>query len=201
MSDAYVPNFVLVPTQPDGYRSCGECRACCTTMGVEELEKPHHTRCRFQQDHPAQGCQIYGKHPGSCQVWSCGWMLWEPEWRDMLGFRLPDDWRPDKIGFVVDARPIFAENEEGKQALLLGVTARLNVLDHNIWQNENVLPELKRLSGMGVVMVVHKSTVYAAIWRGVLRVLTPEQQRELDREGLLELWPGVSVTHDPGRRW
>ena len=42
------------------FRSCGDCQACCTVVGVQELSKPHWTRCRHQC---GVGCAITKSAP------------------------------------------------------------------------------------------------------------------------------------------
>lgn len=70
-------------------RSCGDCQACCTVMGVTELAKPQGERCRHLE---VGGCGIYGSRPESCRDFHC-------LWRMGLGHQ---DERPDKTGLVID---------------------------------------------------------------------------------------------------
>jgi hypothetical protein len=82
-------------------RSCGECRACCITLGFQQregeapFEKPHGVPC----PHLIQiGCGIYNERPPVCRRFECGW-LQAPN--------LPDALRPDRCGvlFCVNDRP------------------------------------------------------------------------------------------------
>lgn len=70
-------------------RSCGDCRACCTIMGVDELQKKLYTRC----EHVGMfGCTIYETRPPSCQGFECLWLqgiIDADDHADLL--------RPDKI--------------------------------------------------------------------------------------------------------
>jgi hypothetical protein len=68
-------------------RACGECRACCTTCAVNELDKPLNTPCV----HLVQiGCGIYERRPQSCRDYDCAWLHGH--------FGIED--RPDKTGIV-----------------------------------------------------------------------------------------------------
>ncbi len=69
-------------------RSCGECRACCTGLGVVELKKPPGTACRHEC---AQGCAIYAQRPRPCREFHCLWRL---------GFG-EETARPDRVGFFL----------------------------------------------------------------------------------------------------
>jgi hypothetical protein len=75
------------------FRSCGACQACCTVVGVEELRKPHWTRC-VHQCH--SGCAIYEERPRSCRGYSC---LWAAGLLDGDESR-----RPDRLGIILDLR-------------------------------------------------------------------------------------------------
>jgi hypothetical protein len=46
-------------------RSCGPCSACCTTMGVSELNKPEHVACLHLKS--PNGCGVYENRPKSWQ--------------------------------------------------------------------------------------------------------------------------------------
>ena len=72
--------------QPLG-RACGECRACCTTCAVNELDKPLNTPCVHLAAH---GCGIYENRPQSCRDYDCAWLHGH--------FAVED--RPDKTGIV-----------------------------------------------------------------------------------------------------
>lgn len=76
-----------------GERPCGECQACCTAIGVHELNKPPLQRCQHQCD---SGCAIYEARPESCRGYYCLWQA---------GFLEGDERRrPDKLGIILDSR-------------------------------------------------------------------------------------------------
>jgi hypothetical protein len=75
------------------FRGCGDCQACCTVVGVQELSKPHWTRCRHQC---TAGCAIYEERPRSCRGYSC---LWAAGLLDGDEVR-----RPDRLGVIFDLR-------------------------------------------------------------------------------------------------
>lgn len=69
---------------------CGECTACCTVMGVKELDKKANVRCTHQCD---KGCSIYGQHPQSCKDFECLFVQGLfPDHEEFL--------RPDKLGVI-----------------------------------------------------------------------------------------------------
>lgn len=70
-------------------RRCDGCTACCTVMGVTELNKPYYEPCAHLCE---GGCGIYKDRPKSCHAYMCGW----------LGGQI-DGERPDKQGLMVDA--------------------------------------------------------------------------------------------------
>jgi hypothetical protein len=47
---------------------CGECRACCIYLEVDELEKPQGVACKHLC---ASGCSIYKARPESCSTFNC----------------------------------------------------------------------------------------------------------------------------------
>jgi len=69
---------------------CGECRECCTAMGVYEMDKPNHQSCRYECE---TGCSIYNRKPKSCNDFEC---LWK---RRVVG-NGELRFRPDRIGLV-----------------------------------------------------------------------------------------------------
>jgi hypothetical protein len=77
------------------FRSCGDCQACCTVVGVQELDKPQWTRCPHQCQ---SGCAIYEARPRSCRGYSCLWAA---------GLLNGDEQqRPDRIGIILDLRTL-----------------------------------------------------------------------------------------------
>ena len=63
-------------------RSCGECTACCTALGVKELNKPAGDSCEkgIQIGHVQSttntivGCSTYKSRPKSCRAFECAWL-------------------------------------------------------------------------------------------------------------------------------
>jgi hypothetical protein len=74
-------------------KSCGDCTACCTIMGVASLNKPHYTSCKHICH---QGCAIYKDKPTECSVWECAW---KSGWIDGDERR-----RPDNLGVMFEFR-------------------------------------------------------------------------------------------------
>lgn len=91
-------------------RSCGDCKACCIVLSVEEIDKPRDTPCEHLCE---KGCDIYEKRPESCRGFQCFWLTGI---RDDL-FRDRD--RPDQSGLVVEPAATSAfERRTGLKALL-----------------------------------------------------------------------------------
>lgn len=79
-------------------RTCGDCRACCTVLGVDAVEKAAGEPCRHLTK---RGCGIYADRPEECAVYRCLWHVGLfGETRD----------RPDRIGLVLDAPAAMAES-------------------------------------------------------------------------------------------
>ncbi len=53
-------------------RSCGNCTACCKTLGVKSINKFPGEWCKYCN--VGKGCQIYKKRPEACQQYSCAWL-------------------------------------------------------------------------------------------------------------------------------
>lgn len=86
----------------DPKRVCGDCKACCTALKVDELPKAEWQRCKHVGP---LGCKIHRTAPASCRVYACGWL-------QGMGGR--DD-RPDRLGVVIS--PMVTE-ELGEHALV-----------------------------------------------------------------------------------
>lgn len=52
-------------------RSCGDCTACCTIIGVHELGKPYYQTCKRLEGY---GCSQYARRPPSCRRYRCLWL-------------------------------------------------------------------------------------------------------------------------------
>jgi hypothetical protein len=77
--------FTLAMAQDRTGRACGGCTAWCFVMGVAEVPTPFYTRCPHIC---AAGCEVYGKHPGTCRDFYCEWLvgwLGEVDRPDLLG--------------------------------------------------------------------------------------------------------------------
>ena len=86
----------------NGPRTCGECRACCITLGFQAREgeapfaKPHGVPCPHLGP---VGCVIYEERPPVCRRFQCGWIQ---------APNLPDALRPDRCGvlFCANSSPL-----------------------------------------------------------------------------------------------
>jgi hypothetical protein len=83
-----VPLTVFNPVE----RSCGDCQECCTTLAVNEIDKPEETPCVHLC---LTGCSIYERRPGSCRSYQCAWQEGVIEGDERR--------RPDKLGVIFDA--------------------------------------------------------------------------------------------------
>jgi hypothetical protein len=83
---------------PDSGRACGGCSACCTALGVDDLDppKPAWAPCSdclpSSDDGTAGGCGRYATRPPSCQTYQC-------LWRDGS---FADEHRPDRVGLILE---------------------------------------------------------------------------------------------------
>ena len=87
-------------------RKCGNCRACCIQLAVEEkINKPCNTPCKYLT---RKGCGVYHNaelKPGVCGAWSCRWRL---------GDTPTDNRRPDRSHVIYDVKAeslIWQENK------------------------------------------------------------------------------------------
>lgn len=74
-------------------RTCGDCTACCTVMGVKSINKPERKPC---PNLCASGCSIYADRPEDCRDFACVWLV-----DDGRVFRNME--RPDRVGILFDA--------------------------------------------------------------------------------------------------
>jgi len=72
-------------------KPCGDCRACCTVVGVPEIDKANFQPCKHEC---GTGCSIYPERPGSCRNYFCGW-----KWGMIEG---DERRRPDNLGVIFD---------------------------------------------------------------------------------------------------
>jgi hypothetical protein len=68
---------------------CGECTACCTVLGVTELQKPMYQTCKHVC---GAGCAIHQTRPAECRKYECFY------YHNPIDISL----RPDKIGLVIE---------------------------------------------------------------------------------------------------
>jgi hypothetical protein len=73
---------------------CGECTACCTVVAVGEIGKAQNQPCQHICE---QGCRIYEARPSSCQKYACLWLYSQSKDKP-----LPPEWRPDRLGVVIE---------------------------------------------------------------------------------------------------
>jgi len=88
----------IIPRQAFQKRPCGPCTACCTAMGVRELEKKPRVPCTFlnrNRQNLAGGCTRYATRPTTCKHFMCAWAT------DQATNLLGDGDRPDKVGFML----------------------------------------------------------------------------------------------------
>ena len=76
-------------------RVCGACSLCCTLLRVDELGKPGGTHCIHQSSN-GSGCGIHATRPPICRAYRCLW----------LQGSLDEEDRPDRLGAVLDLRPV-----------------------------------------------------------------------------------------------
>jgi len=76
---------------------CGECRACCTVLAIQQLEpqKPNWTPCPHEC---GNGCSIYQSKPEECNEYQCHYLEGV--------FGSDPAFRPDKLGLLVDMRGV-----------------------------------------------------------------------------------------------
>jgi len=82
----------------DPIRSCGACTACCTVLGVAELDKGTYEACTHLCDN---GCGTYATRPESCRRFVCEWLRGVLE----IDGTVDTDLRPDACGVVLEYRP------------------------------------------------------------------------------------------------
>jgi len=85
-------------------RACGSCSACCTVIGVDELEKGMYETCQHLCE---AGCGIYAERPESCQTYQCQWLRGVLEVDEAIDTEM----RPDACGVIFDYQPETAFGE------------------------------------------------------------------------------------------
>jgi len=79
-------------------RECGSCSACCTVIGVPELQKDLYEACQHLSE---DGCGIYAERPGSCRTFECQWLSGVLE----VDGAVDTGMRPDACGVIFDYQP------------------------------------------------------------------------------------------------
>ena len=82
----------------DPTRECGSCSACCSVMGVPELEKGTYQDCRHRCE---AGCAVYPHRPPSCRTFECQWLRGVLEVDGSIDTEL----RPDSCGVIFEYQP------------------------------------------------------------------------------------------------
>ena len=88
----------------DPNRGCGSCSACCTVIGVHELEKGTYETCEHLCE---AGCGIYAERPQSCRTFECQWLRGALE----VDGSIDTEMRPDASGVIFDYHPHTAFGE------------------------------------------------------------------------------------------
>lgn len=92
-------------------RSCGACSACCTAIGVTELQKGPGDPCtalvQIGERKPGQGgCSIYKFRPPTCKSFECLWLKGvfsgsdRPD-RSGLVFHVPDELEQKNLDMIM----------------------------------------------------------------------------------------------------
>lgn len=150
-------------------RGCGPCVSCCSFFTIAELGKPAGVLCRHSTD---AGCTIYADRPQACRVFYCAWRCWD---------RVPEDWRPDRTGFVLGGR-LAAES-------FLSVTA--DPARPEDWRAEPYYSTLRGWAREGQAVGAAVVVFIAA------RVIVLGPEGELD---LGEVGPDEVLIREPGGR-
>ena len=88
----------------DSRRECGSCSACCTVIGVHEIEKGAYETCKHLCE---AGCGIYAERPASCRNFACQWLRGALDADEAIDTEM----RPDACGVVFDYQPDSAFGE------------------------------------------------------------------------------------------
>lgn len=77
-------------------RSCGECQACCTVIGIQGDKNCPPSGVYEACTHLCEkGCGIYSYRPEECRTYECLWQR---------GLLTKDEHRPDRLGILIDKR-------------------------------------------------------------------------------------------------
>ncbi len=108
----------------DDSRLCDECTACCSVMGVTELDKGPNCDCvhliPLGRIDRSGGCDNYADRPHSCREFVCLWKHRALE---------SDEYRPDKLGLIftlTTEASVGTPNQSGDGLYTL-------ILAHAVW--------------------------------------------------------------------
>jgi len=127
-------------------RTCGDCRECCTVLGIAELKKPPGARCQhLSRALTGAGCSRYPTRPKACQEYLCVWRAGSGD----------DDTRPDKVGVMLTHADNTSEACRGINNLL-----PYSYIAHECWAGAVAVPETRDLlidyASLGVLVLVIK---------------------------------------------
>lgn len=145
-------------------RTCGQCTACCTVLGIRELQKPAFQCCPNLAG-AGGGCGIYGARPNSCRFYRCEWLDADRD-RTGLGRKSPAKLaglgarrdRPDRLGVILDsfapAQEVLDRAQAGDEAArqLVGaalVTVRAREVRPGAFKQPKVKRGLEHLARTG----------------------------------------------------
>lgn len=112
---------------------CGNCTACCKTVGVTDIAKPPNKWC--DKCDIGKGCTIYDIRPASCAAFECFWF--SNEW-------IHGDLRPDRC------KVVFEGMQEAN-----AVVAMVDPDRPDAYKSKTVWPFIRWLVGrMGIAVVV-----------------------------------------------
>lgn len=125
---------LMTDSKPSTSRSCGECAACCTVLGVPGLKEAC-TPCQHAKPRGTNRCSIYGKpeKPDVCSTYRCSWL------DGLLGTHE----RPDRLGLILET------SEQDGYTIVTAREIRIGAADHLDAQ-----PTLDLLSRWSVVVVM-----------------------------------------------
>lgn len=101
-------------------RQCGPCSACCTYLGIEELQKPSNVTCKHLTGAGHAKCSIYANRPEACRKYKCSWLEgMGPEWL-----------KPNRSGILITVYP--AEDNSGKPVATVNIFDESKTTDFKI---------------------------------------------------------------------
>jgi hypothetical protein len=111
------------PTTGPPTRRCGDCTACCTTLAIEEIEKPAFAACAHDRSGSGgRGCGVYTDRPSACRNFRCLWLdghLGERDRPDRLGVIFTTTYEP-KVGthpLLIEYRPGALQQDAVRNAI------------------------------------------------------------------------------------